>query len=85
MYDCVVVVCNWPKGIYLFSNFSVFSTVCESVSPIIIATVYPLSVTVYTVQRRLFGGDIGGWAHFNGWNGMNGMVKNTSNTWKQRV
>lgn len=28
---------------------------------------------------------IGGWAHYNGWNGIHGMVPNTSDTWKQRV
>ena len=36
-------------------------------------------------QRKLVGGAIGGWAHYNGWNGINGTVPNTSNTWKQRV
>ena len=36
-------------------------------------------------HRLLVGGAIGGWANCNGWNGIDGMVPNTSNTWKQRV
>ena len=36
-----------------------------------------------TRDKRLVGGAIGGRAHYNGWIGVNGMVPNTSNTWKQ--
>uniref|UniRef100_A0A674A8E4 Syntaxin 12, like n=1 Tax=Salmo trutta TaxID=8032 RepID=A0A674A8E4_SALTR len=36
-------------------------------------------------QRRLVGGDIGGQALCNGWNGINGTVSNTSNIWKPHV
>jgi hypothetical protein len=40
---------------------------------------------IYLLQRRLVGGAIGGQAHCNGWNGIHGMVSNTSNIWKPHV
>jgi hypothetical protein len=43
---------------------------------------WPIDAYLYSKQRRLVGGAIGGWAHCNVWNAINGTDSNTSNIWK---
>ena len=50
-----------------------------------LAVLWPWHFTrIASNQRSLVGGSIGGRAHCNGWNGINGTVSNTATIWKLR-